>query len=164
MRSESFCRDYRPGGDEARDKEVIQMDNMDWHSVAVEGRRKLSGDAPFQLNKARIERSVLFGKVARTGDTWEKQLDAELPWTAIDPQDRPELKVEDKQWKEHIQFSAVRALAGPLAAANRRELPAHVREDFVQLRRLTGNVALPSQREFQQRRGDGALCSDSEQP
>ena len=57
-----------------------------------------------------------------------------------------------------------RALAGPLAAANRRELPAHVREDFVQLRRLTGNVALPSQREFQQRRGDGALCSDSEQP
>ncbi|OLQ07778.1 hypothetical protein AK812_SmicGene8749 [Symbiodinium microadriaticum] len=57
-----------------------------------------------------------------------------------------------------------RALAGPLAAANRRELPAHVREDFVQLRRLTGDVALPSQREFQQRRGDGALCSDSEQP
>ena len=99
------------------------MDNMDWHSVAVEGRRKLSGDAPFQLNKARIERSVLFGKVARTGDTWEKQLDAELPWTAIDPQDRPELKVEDKQWKEHIQFSAVRILREQATAEVRKTFP-----------------------------------------
>ncbi|CAE7361444.1 GIP [Symbiodinium sp. KB8] len=85
-------------------EEAIQMDNMDWDSVVLERRRKLLDDVPWQFKKARVEHSVLFGKVARTEDTREKQLDAELPWTAIDPKDRPEfLKAEQKQWQEHIQ-------------------------------------------------------------
>ena len=55
-------------------------------------------------------------------------------------------------------------LVRPLAAAHDRELPAHVCEHFVQLRRLSGDVALSREREFQQGRGDGALGGDGEQP
>ena len=44
----------------------------------------------------------------------------------------------------------------PLAAAHDWELPAHVCKHFVQLRRLSGDVALSREREFQQGRGDGA--------
>ena len=51
-------------------------------------------------------------------------------------------------------------LVRPLAAAHDRELPAHVCKHFVQLRRLSGDVALSHEREFQQGRGDGALGGD----
>ena len=52
----------------------------------------------------------------------------------------------------------------PLAAAPRRKLPAHVSKDFVQIRRFSGDVALACERELQQRRCDGTLCRDGEQP
>ena len=56
-----------------------------------------------------------------------------------------------------------RASSGSLAAAKHRELPAHIGQDLVQLRRVPGEIALPRKREFQQRRGDGALRSECQQ-
>ena len=88
--------------------EVTQMENVDWEGVAYDKRKKLLDDVPLQIKKACVERSVLFGKTTRTEDTREKQLDTELPWSAIDPKDRPEfIEAEKKQWREHLQFEAV---------------------------------------------------------
>ena len=47
--------------------------------------------------------------------------------------------------------------------AKHRELPAHIGQDLVQLRRVPGEIELPRKWEFQQRRGDGALRSECQQ-
>ena len=50
-----------------------------------------------------------------------------------------------------------RASSGTLAAAKHGELPVHIGQDLMQIRRVPGRVALPCKWEFKQRRGDGAL-------
>ena len=71
---DELLREYRPDAEED-DEGVTQMENMDWEGVALDKRRKLLDDVPLQIKKARVERSVLFGKTTRTEDTREKQLD-----------------------------------------------------------------------------------------
>ena len=120
---DELLRDYQPGEGEG-EMEVTQMENVDWEGVAYDKRKKLLDDVPLQIKKACVERSVLFGKTPRTEDTREKQLDTELPWSAIDPKDRPEfIEAEKKQWREHLQFEAVRVLDEKETAEVRATVP-----------------------------------------
>ena len=42
----------------------------------------------------------------------EKQLEKELPWGLIPPDEKPlYIAAEDKQWKEHVDFGAVKPLS-----------------------------------------------------
>eukprot|EP00435_Cladocopium_sp_Y103_P029489 s394_g7.t1 len=60
-----------------------------------------------------------FTKSGLTGEAFEKALDKELPWNLI-PNEEKELykEAEMKQWKEHVEFGAVR----PLSLAESREV------------------------------------------
>ncbi|CAE6959768.1 HSP90 [Symbiodinium sp. CCMP2592] len=65
---------------------------------------------------------VLFGKVAATQASREKQMESEIPWTSSD---RPAfLEAEAKQWEEHIQFGAVRVLSEQETQDVLKEVPA----------------------------------------
>ena len=117
---DELMADYETGEDDTSG--VVEYSNMDWEKIDAR-RRKCSDDVPMQLKKARTVKvpedggggearaSSPFGRTARTEDTREKQLDAELPWSAIDPRDRPKFEeAEKKQWKEHLDYQAVRVL------------------------------------------------------
>ena len=59
----------------------------------------------------RVERPFYVKKVL-TEKGKEKQLDKELPWHLIPPEERPEYEAAElKQWQEHLDFGAVRALS-----------------------------------------------------
>ncbi|CAE7462138.1 GIP [Symbiodinium sp. CCMP2456] len=126
------------------EESMIELENMDWDNV-VDRRRKCLDDLPHQVKennkKARTDeaspeddtqgrikgwaREVNFGKVAATQASREKQLESELPWSAIDPEDRPAFEqAEAKQWNEHLHFGAVRVLSEAETAAVLTEVPA----------------------------------------
>ena len=129
--------DYEPGGEDQSG--VGEFDNMDWEQIDAR-RRKCLDDVPQQIKKARKDapatfapilatsrsepNQVMFGKIARTEGTREKQLDAEIPWTAIDPEDREKfVEAEAKQWAEHLKYQAVRVLDHHETAWVRANIP-----------------------------------------
>ena len=79
-------------------------------------RAKLLDDVPVSIKKARLgEASSSTAFMARhclSAKGKEKQLEKELPWGMIPPQERPlYLEAEDKQWQEHMSFGAVKPLS-----------------------------------------------------
>eukprot|EP00435_Cladocopium_sp_Y103_P057058 s39_g19.t1 len=74
-------------------------------------RRQALDDVPVTLKKPQAHQAMLT-KHAISEKGKEKQLEKELPWQLIPP-DEKELyrEAELKQWNEHVQFEAVRALS-----------------------------------------------------
>ena len=77
-------------------------------------RAKALDDVPAAIKRARLEapRSVFMVKRCISEKGKEKQLEKELPWGMIPPDDRHLYREQElKQWKEHVEFGAVRALS-----------------------------------------------------
>ena len=136
------------GEGEAFQEKFVEMENMDWDDGA-ERRRRCLDDMPHcpvvrgRAKKARTnrtteeahdegpnetepeEREVFFGKVASTQASREKQMESEIPWSSIDPGDRPAFEAaEAKQWNEHLKFAAVRVLSKEETEQVYAEIPA----------------------------------------
>lgn len=77
-------------------------------------RADLLDDVPVAMKKARTDKdqSVFMMKRCVSAKGREKQLEKELPWGMI-PQDERHLfrQAEATQWKEHVDFGAVRPLS-----------------------------------------------------
>ena len=68
-------------------------------------------DVPVSIKKAKIHRPFLTKRTI-SAKAQEKQLDKELPWHMIPPEEKPlYVEAEEKQWQEHLQFEAVRPLS-----------------------------------------------------
>ena len=79
---------------------------------------KLLDDVPLSLRGAGQPRTF-FTKHGLTGEALEKALDKELPWNMIPPGEKEKYReAELKQWKEHMDFGAVR----PLSLAESKEV------------------------------------------
>ena len=82
-------------------------------------RTKLLDDVPVSIKKARLGEgasasasSAFMAKHCLSAKGKEKQLEKELPWGMIPPDERPlYLEAEDKQWQEHVSFGAVKPLS-----------------------------------------------------
>ena len=76
-------------------------------------------DVPTQIKKARV--FMVKRCISEKGK--EKQLEKELPWGLIPPDERQLYKeAELKQWKEHVDFGAVRALSAEESQRVREEV------------------------------------------
>jgi len=74
-------------------------------------RRQALDDVPLNLKRQRGQQ-VLMVKHAISEKGKEKQLEKELPWQLIPPDEREMYRAAElKQWEEHVQFDAVRALS-----------------------------------------------------
>ena len=72
---------------------------------------KLLDDVPISL-KGGGQPRTFFTKHGLTGEALEKALDKELPWNMIPPEEKEMYReAELKQWKEHMDFGAVRPLS-----------------------------------------------------
>lgn len=83
---------------------------------ALARRRQSLDDVPYQFKKLRTqeqqEDEVLMVKHAISERGREKQLEKEIPWQLIPPEERDLYReAELKQWKEHVDYGAVRALS-----------------------------------------------------
>ena len=81
-------------------------------------RTKLLDDVPEGIKRARIatpaqaSHQAFMMKHCSSAKAQEKQLEKELPWGLIPPDEKPlYIAAEDKQWKEHVDFGAVKPLS-----------------------------------------------------
>ena len=81
-------------------------------------------DVPVCIKRPKVNRTFMVKK-AISARGQEKQLDKELPWQLIPPDERELYReAEEKQWKEHIDFQAVRPLSVEESNYVRETVPA----------------------------------------
>eukprot|EP00438_Fugacium_kawagutii_P013250 Skav234490 [mRNA] locus=scaffold3731:121116:128177:+ [translate_table: standard] len=89
-------------------------------------RNNLLDDVPHAIKKAKQqgEQQVMMMKRCISKKGKEKQLEKELPWGQIHPDERHLYReAESKQWKEHLDFQAVRPLSLQESAEVERTVP-----------------------------------------
>ena len=107
-----------PGVEEQLDMEVEEAGSAIGQALRRERqleaharRRQALDDVPFNLKRQRGQQAFMV-KHAISEKGKEKQLEKELPWQLIPPDEREMYRAAElKQWEEHAQFDAVRALS-----------------------------------------------------
>ncbi|CAE7625738.1 unnamed protein product [Symbiodinium sp. CCMP2592] len=117
-------------------------------------RRALLDDAPHVIKKARMGEAgdstaeELGGtdvempetQAAASASGKEKQLEKEIPWSMIPPDERPEYqKAEATQWEEHLKYGAVRPLS--LEESEKVRRPRGGRADSQPTKHFAGDAA-----------------------
>ena len=109
--------DHQQEGGRQNPKSTPALDMVASREAAIRSavkRNQLLDDVPQQFKKARQDgdQQVFMMKRCISTKGKEKQLEKELPWGLIPPDERHLYKAaEEKQWLEHVDFGAVRALS-----------------------------------------------------
>ena len=104
---------------------VAQAQRREREIEAHVRRRQALDDLPISLKKPR---KVFMMKHAISEKGKEKQLEKEIPWQLIPPDERQLYReAEQKQWDEHLQFGAVK----PLSLAESEEVFQRIKPDRV---------------------------------
>lgn len=114
-------------------------------------RNQLLDDVPVSLKKPRQENPhrVYMAKRCISQKGKEKQLEKELPWGMIHPDERELYRdAEQKQWEEHVEYGAVR----PLSLEESREVEANVPKD-----RILNSRFAYRDKNYAKRKGDPSI-------
>lgn len=117
--------DPDPGRERRRKAEQIEVQHK---SIVKQARLLDDVPASIKQNIQSGKKQVFYVNKKLVGDALEKALDKELPWNMIPDNEKDMYRdAEAKQWKEHIDFGAVR----PLTLEETKEVEARVSKDRI---------------------------------